>query len=180
VVGAARFELATPCAQRQIFFGKGHRKMKKSKLDIPHIRSEVVRRLAVGQTQASIARDFGLHRSNVSRFAKRGDIRPYIEQEQLKLLDAVPDAVENVKGLVREMKDLPKGDTKRRELSYRASLDTLKAVGIMPSPIQSQVITTIFDQRTQLISPVIHELLKQIMGQSRDQMPEEEEPPSKD
>jgi predicted transcriptional regulator len=154
--------------------------MKKSKLDIPHIRSEVVRRLAVGQTQASIARDFGLHRSNVSRFAKRGDIRPYIEQEQLKRLDAVPDVVENVKGLVREMKDLPKGDTKRRELSYRASLDTLKAVGIMPSPIQSQVITTIFDQRTQLISPVIHELLKQIMGQSRDQMPEEEEPPSKD
>ncbi|MGE5254140.1 MAG: helix-turn-helix domain-containing protein, partial [Planctomycetaceae bacterium] len=94
--------------------------MKTSKLDIPHIRQEVVKRLAVGQTQADIARDFGLHRSQVSRFAKRADTRQFIEAEQMKLLEAVPDAVENVKGLVREMKDIPKGDTKRRELSYRA------------------------------------------------------------
>ncbi len=98
----------------------------------------------------------------------------------MKLLEAVPDAVENVKERVREMKDLPKGDTKRRELSYRASLDTLKAVGIMPSPIQSQVITNIFDQRTQIISPVIQELLKQIVGQYSDQMPEEEEEPPRE
>ena len=154
--------------------------MKISKLDTPHIRSGVVRRLAVGENRAAIAQDFGLHRSQVSRFAKREDIRPFIEAEQMKLLEAVPDAVENVKGLVKEMKDLPKGDIKGRELSYRASLDTLKAVGIMPSPIQSQVITNIFDQRTQLISPVIHELLKQIVGQSSNEMPEEEEPPSQD
>ena len=154
--------------------------MKKSKLDTPHIRSEVVRRLAVGENKAAIAQDFGLHRSQVSRFAKREDIRPFIEAEQLKLLEAVPDAVENVKELVREMKDLPRGDTRNRELCYRASTDTLKAVGIMPFPIQSQVITNIFDQRTQIISPVIHELLKQIVGKSSDEMPEEEEPPSQD
>jgi hypothetical protein len=96
-------------------------------------------------------------------------------------LEAVPDAVENIKGLVREMKDLPRGDTKNRELSYRASLDTLKGAGIMPSPIQSQVITTIYnDQRNQILAPVVLELLKQIMGQSSDPMPEEEEPESED
>ena len=96
----------------------------------------------------------------------------------MKLVEAVANAVENVKELVREMKDIPKGDTKRRELSYRASLDTLKAVGIMPSPIQSQVITTIYnDQRNQIISPVIQELLNQIVRQpSGDPMPEEEPP----
>jgi hypothetical protein len=98
----------------------------------------------------------------------------------MKLLEVVPDAVENVKELVREIKDVPKGDTKNRELSCRASLDTLKAVGIMPSPIQSQVITTIFDQRTQIISPVVLEILKQIMSQSSFPEEEEEEPPRED
>ena len=86
--------------------------------------------------------------------------------------------MENVKELVREMKDIPKGDTKRRELSYRASQDTLKTVGIMPSQIQSQVITNIYnDQRNQIISPVIHELLKQIVGQPSGDPMAEEEPP---
>ena len=96
--------------------------MKKSKLDTPHIKAEVVKRLAVGENKAAIAQDYGLHRSSVCRFAKREDVKPFIEQEQLKLLEVVPDAVENVKELVREMKKLPKGDTKNRELSYRASL----------------------------------------------------------
>jgi hypothetical protein len=86
--------------------------MKTSKLENPHIRSEVVRRFAGGETQAAIARDFGVHRSQVSRFAKREDIRPSIETEQLKLPESVPDAVENVKDLVTAMKDIPKDDTK--------------------------------------------------------------------
>jgi len=95
----------------------------------------------------------------------------------MKLLEAVPDAVENVKGLVREMKDVPKGDTKRRELSYRARLDTLKAVGIMPGPIQAQVITTIYnDHRNQIIAPVVQELLNQLLPHSSDPIQEEEEP----
>ncbi|MCX5916224.1 MAG: hypothetical protein NTX30_05990 [Deltaproteobacteria bacterium] len=153
--------------------------MKKSKLDNPHIREKVVKRLAVGENKATIAKDFGLHRSQVCRFAKREDIRTFVEKEQLKLLEAVPDAVENVKELVREMKDVPKVDTKRRELSYRASLHSLKAVGIMPSAIQSQVITTIYnDQRNQILAPVVLEILTQIMGQSADRVQEEEEPAS--
>ena len=98
----------------------------------------------------------------------------------MKLLEAVLDAVENVKELLREMKDVPKGDAKSRELSYRASIDTLKTVGIMPSPIQSQVITNIFDHRVQIIRPVVQELRKLILGQPSDEMPGEEEPPSQD
>ena len=77
------------------------------------------------------------------------------------------------------MKGIPKGDTKRRELSYRASLDTLKAVGILPGPIQSQVITTIYnDQSNQIISPTVQQFLNQLLPHSSDPMQEEEEPPS--
>jgi hypothetical protein len=37
-------------------------------------------------------------------------------------------------------------DVKRLELAYKASVDTLKAVGIMATPVQSQVITNIYQK----------------------------------
>ncbi len=74
--------------------------MRKSKLEIPHIKEQVIKRLAVGENKKSIAKDVGLHRSQISRFANREDIKSFIEQEQMKLVEFVPDAVENVKELV--------------------------------------------------------------------------------
>ncbi len=46
----------------------------------------------------------------------------------------MPDAVQNVKDIVLEMKDIPKGETKRHELSYRVTKDVLKATNIFSSP----------------------------------------------
>ncbi len=132
--------------------------MRKSKLDVPHIKKQVIKRLATGEPQKSIAKSVGLCQPQISRFANRGDIKVLIEQEQMRLADAVPDAVDNVMDLVREMKDIPKKDIRRRELSYKASHDTLKAFGIMPTPVQSQIITNIFSQKN-LISPAISALL---------------------
>jgi predicted transcriptional regulator len=133
--------------------------MKKSKLDIPHIREKVVKELAVGKSQNVIAKDVGLNQSSVSRFASRDDIRALIEQEQARLVECVPDAVENVKELVREMRDIPKSDTKRRVLSYKASKDVLKSVGLLPTPVQSQTFVNLYqDNRTEL-SPFLRELL---------------------
>jgi hypothetical protein len=134
--------------------------MRKSKLDVPHIKKQVIKRLATGEPQASIAKSIGLHQPQISRFANRGDIKPFIEQEQMRLADAVPDAVDNVMDLVREMKDIPKKDVRRRELSYKASHDTLKAFGIMPTPVQSQITTNMFSQKN-LISPAISGLLEE-------------------
>ena len=134
--------------------------MRKSKLDVPHIKKQVIKRLATGEPQASIAKNVGLCQPQISRFANRGDIKPFIEQEQIRLAEAVPDAVDNVKDLVREMRDIPKKDIRRRELSYRASHDTLKAFGIMPTPVQSQIVTNIYSQKN-LISPAISALLEE-------------------
>ncbi len=78
----------------------------------------------------------------------------------MKLVEAVPDAVENVRGLVRDMKNIPPKETKRRELSYKASQDVLKAVGIMPTNAQVPLVANIYsDNRFQIISPVIREIL---------------------
>ena len=132
--------------------------MRKSKLDVPHIKKQVIKKLATGEPQASIAKSVGLCQPQISRFANREDIKPFIEQEQMRLADAVPDAVDNVMDLVREMKDIPKKDVRRRELSYKASHDTLKAFGIMPTPVQSQIVTNIYSQKN-LISPASLALL---------------------
>ncbi|OGP87920.1 MAG: hypothetical protein A2157_02675 [Deltaproteobacteria bacterium RBG_16_47_11] len=133
--------------------------MKRSKLDSPPIREKVIQCLGAGESHESIAKDMGLNQSQVSRFANKEEIKDLIEQEQKRLLEVVGDAVENIKGLVREIPTIPKKDIKRRELSYKASLDTLKAVGIMPTPVQSQVITNIYEQKNLTLSPVVQALI---------------------
>ena len=97
------------------------------KLDVQHIKDNVVKKLAVGEPQSSIAEQAGVNQSTISRFAKEDEIRQQIEEEREKLVRVLPDAVENVKDLVEEMKDIPKDDIKRRELSYKATTDVLIA-----------------------------------------------------
>ncbi len=97
---------------------------------------------------------------NISRFANKDEARARIEEEKLKLAEATPDAVQNVKDLVEEMKDIPKDDVKRRELSYKASKDVLKATNIFPSPQFAHNIYN--DNRIQTqnnISPIIIKLI---------------------
>ncbi len=59
------------------------------------------------------------------------------------------------------MKNIPRDDIKRRELSYKASKDTLKAVGLFPTPQYAHSLTNIFyDNRQQnLICPEYREYL---------------------
>ncbi len=105
-----------------------------SKLNKLPVKNEVIHQLAIGETQTDIAKRVGVDRSNISRFASKGEARARIEEEKLKLAEATPDAVQNVKDLVTEMPTIPKDDIKSRELSYKASKDVLKATNIFPSP----------------------------------------------
>ena len=137
--------------------------MKKSKLYIPHIKKQIVKQLAAGASQADLSQQIGFDQSTISKFANRADIKALIEEEQAKLLDAVPDAVQNVKDLVSEMKQIPKEDTKRRELSYKASKDVLKSVGLLPAPVQSQTFISLTQQNVEIMSPVVMKVLGQHM-----------------
>ncbi len=131
-----------------------------SGIDNPAVKKEVIRRAAMGEKQTQIGRAIGVDRRTVKGWLKdRDDIRQLIEQEQMTLLESVPDAVDYVKSLIPENgkgKDL---GIKEKELAYKASSDLLKAGGIMPSPVQSQVITNIYGE-TSVINPVIMQLLE--------------------
>ena len=134
--------------------------MRRSRLDAPEAKKRVVQELALGKSQSSIARGIGLHSTRVCRFANMEDIVKLIEAESYRLYEAVPDAIQNVKDLIAEMKHIPKTETKRRELAYKASTDVLKSAGILPTAVQSQVFVDIKAQtNNQLIPPIVQKLL---------------------
>ncbi len=129
-----------------------------SKLDKLPVKQEVIHKLAVGEPQTSIAGQVGVDQSTVSRFANEEEAIKAIEEEKLKLAEVIPDAVQNVKDLVKEMKDIPKDDIKRRELSYKATKDVLKAANVFPSPQYAHNIYNDNRQQT-VISPAFQKFL---------------------
>jgi hypothetical protein len=129
-----------------------------SKLNKLSVKQEVIHKLAIGETQTSIAGQVGVDQSTVSRFANEDEAMKAIEVEKLKLAEVVPDAVQNVKDLVEEMKGIPKDDIQRRELSYKATKDVLKATNVYPSPQYANNIYN--DNRKQaLITPAFQKFI---------------------
>ncbi len=130
-----------------------------SKLDKLPVKKEVVHKLAIGEPQTSIAEQVGVNQSTISRFANKDEAQVLIEEEKLKLAEVIPDAVQNVKDLVKEMKDIPKDDIKRRELSYKASKDVLKATNVFPSPQYANNIYNDNSQHNTVISPAFQQYI---------------------
>ena len=130
-----------------------------SKLDRLPVKQDVIHKLAIGESQNSIAKQIGVNQSTVSRFANKDEAQKLIEEEQLKLVEVLPDAVQNVKDLVEEMKGIPKGDVKRRELSYKATTDVLKATNVFPSPQYAHNIFNDNSQQNTLITPAFQKFL---------------------
>ncbi len=132
--------------------------MRKSKLDHPPIKQEVVKRLAVGEKPKSIAKDVGLSVSQIYRFGKREDIKPLIEQEQMRVLEGLPDVVENMISLVRGMGKAK--DPGERRLCYEASREVLKIAGILPTATQSTFIQQVYRQQDDpILNPVFQSLI---------------------
>ncbi|MBU1209262.1 MAG: helix-turn-helix domain-containing protein [Proteobacteria bacterium] len=155
---ALRDPLALHTQRSKIF---GVNEMAKKILENEEAKETIAKAIAGGESQTAIAQTLGVSQSTISRLAKREDVKALIDAESLNLLGVLPDAVENVKELVREMKNIPEKETKRRELSYKASHDVLKAAGLMPTPVQSQVIQNIYNDNRIHVHPVIEALLKQ-------------------
>ncbi len=56
-----------------------------SKLNKLPVKNEVIHQLAIGETQTNIAKQVGVDRSNISRFAKEDENIQLIEEEREKL-----------------------------------------------------------------------------------------------
>ena len=135
--------------------------VKKRRMDSPGVKEIVINRLAAGESQSGIAREMGLGRTGVCRFANREDVQKMVEEQTMSFLEAVPDAVQNVKDLVREMPEIPKGDTKRRELSLKASLKVLEAPGIVNTTTPSQTFLNITKTDNLILLPEVAAILRE-------------------
>jgi hypothetical protein len=92
---------------------------KKSKLNALENKQAIIQMLATGVSQADVAHNLNVSESQISRFSNREDIKKLIENEAYRMMDCLPDAVENIKALVWGMKHLPPNDHKNRDLCYR-------------------------------------------------------------
>lgn len=79
-----------------------------SKLEKLPVKEKVIHKLAVGEPQTSIAEQVEVDQSTISRFASKDENRALIEEQKGELVKVLPDAVQNVKDLVKEMKGIPK------------------------------------------------------------------------
>ena len=138
-----------------------------SKLNKLPVKQEVIHKLAVGESQTSIAEQVDVDQSTISRFANQDEAIKAIEEEKLKLAEVIPDAVQNVKDLVEEMKGIPKDDIQRRELSYKATKDVLKATNIFPSPQYAHNIYNDNRQQNAIISPAFQAFLDFQIGNGK-------------
>jgi transposase-like protein len=90
--------------------------MGKKMLESEEVKEAIAKALTAGESQTAIARTLGVSQSTISRLANKGDVKALIERESLRLLEAVPQAVENLKALVNEMPNIPPDQFKRKEL----------------------------------------------------------------
>lgn len=131
-----------------------------SRLREPGFKKGVVRKLALGESHCQIGREMEIDRRTVTRWVKnRDDIKQLVEQEQIRLMDKVPDAVDYVSRLIPEGGDDSGLDDKAKDRAYKASGDVLRAAGILPSAVPSQIITNIYQEKA-LINPIIMQLLE--------------------
>jgi hypothetical protein len=132
--------------------------MTKKVLENKETKEVIAKAIGGGQSQGVLAQALGVSQSSISRLASKEDVKAMIERESLKFLGAVPQAVENLKALVDEMPEIPKGDIKRRDLSFKASKKVLESAGMLNTPSPSQTIVNIYKQ-TNFISPLVEKLL---------------------
>ena len=132
-----------------------------SRLRDPGFKKEVVKKLALGESHCQIGREMEVDRRTVSHWVKsRDDIKKLVEQEQIRLMDKIPDAVDYVSSLIPKGGNGSELNFKEKELAYKASGDVLKAAGILPSTVPSQIITNIYQEKA-LINPIILQLLEE-------------------
>ncbi|MBI5967915.1 MAG: helix-turn-helix domain-containing protein [Deltaproteobacteria bacterium] len=146
--------------------------MAKEKLESEAVKMGVVKAVVAGQSQEEIGRTLGVSQSTISRLINKKDVKDLLEAETLKLLESVPAAVENIRDLVEEMKRIPKKEVKRRELSYKATIELLKTAGLLPTPLQAQTLINIYKTQNLILTPIVQKMIDHMLQP----VPEPEEP----
>lgn len=134
------------------------------------VKMEIAKALAGKVSQQKIADQLGVSQSTISRLASRDDVKAMIEQETIRLLGSVPQAVDNIADLVNEMPQMT--SVKEKELAFKASRKVLEAAGILNSASPSLSVVNIVQRNSIVLTPIVKAMLDRLLESSKEVLPE--------
>ncbi|HRQ68407.1 MAG TPA: helix-turn-helix domain-containing protein [Candidatus Syntrophosphaera sp.] len=128
------------------------------------VREASIARMAVeGVTYREIGDRFGISPSRVSEILNRDEVRRYIDRVTNRMIsETLEKSYENVHYVVERYRS--NEDDKEKEHGFRASLEVLRGAGVLPGAAQSLTIANITNSQTNILSPVVAELIKKHLG----------------
>jgi predicted transcriptional regulator len=130
------------------------------------VKMEIAKALAGKVSQQTIADQLGVSQSTVSRLANKEDVKAMIEQETIRLLGSVPQAIDNIAGLVSEMPHMT--NVKEKELAFKATRKVLEAAGVLNSPSPSLGVVNVFQQNSVVLSPIVEAAIERLLSSPLD------------
>jgi hypothetical protein len=139
--------------------------------------------LAAGATLGKVGQAVGVSESRVCRWANKDESREWIEREQRRYLELVPDAIDYSNKLIKagnaeaakigDDDNVP--DYKLLEIAQRETESVKKSAGILPSHTNSMIINNIYnDNRGAMLVPSVQSLLDRLSGAEIDVSPDME------
>jgi predicted transcriptional regulator len=136
------------------------------------VKMEIAKALAGRVSQQRIADQLGVSQSTVSRLANRDDVKAMIEQETIRLLGSIPQAIDNIAGLVNEMPQIT--SVKEKELGFKATRKVLEAAGILNSASPSLSVVNIVQRNSVVLSPIVEAVLARLISPATEGNEEDE------
>jgi predicted XRE-type DNA-binding protein len=131
--------------------------MKKRNLAIAKMRLD-------GMSQREIGRKIGLKRNAVSAILNKKDIKEYIQKLTTMLVEEeAGEAYLNLSYAINSYQSKD-ADPQLREHGFKASGEVLRSLGILESNKVSVNFTNITNSQTNIVSPVIQDLIRRHFG----------------
>ncbi|MCX5844294.1 MAG: helix-turn-helix domain-containing protein [Deltaproteobacteria bacterium] len=93
--------------------------MKKSRLNLPHIKLLIAHRIANGHSQRQIAQELGTSQPTISRIVRHDDFRELIRKEEKRLCQQIKEILEKIQNDARFLADYQKALEKKLLNSIR-------------------------------------------------------------
>ena len=124
--------------------------------------AEIARLSAAGYAGREIGKIVHLDQTTVARKLRREDVREYLEELQIRLVEnTLPVAVNNVTKVIDDYLTAP-DDSRRCEHGYRASIRVMESAGLLPAQNQSIYIQQVYNDNKTEIPPAIALLLENV------------------
>lgn len=123
----------------------------------------IAKRYAEGATQREIASEFNITQQEVSHITRKPAMQDIIRRAHERFITNTLDvAVENIDYVVKGYKGTD--DKQLRDHGYDASKKVLEAAGLLSSHAQSIVHQTYIAQQTNVMNPLINDLINKHFG----------------